>query len=266
MQTKNIKINSRSLSDTITEHIQELAEATDLARLNEEMISYLDMYAKFHKYSPHNVWLIMMSNPEASMVAGYCMWQSMGRFGKKGEKGIPILAPLIKTIDNDNGEDEQKLVGFKVVYVFDVSQTDGEPLPDPPNWKSPEKNTLLQEKLIKFAEDKGIKVSVKKLAGDTQGLSRGGEIELAPEAGTKTLIHEIAHELMHRGDNRPLEPRIRELEAESVAYVVGRHFGLNDLSSPNYNALHGATSELIQEHIEQIRIIASKIISSIVEV
>ncbi len=254
---------STDLKARITAHIQELAQATDAARVSQEMKQYLDMCASFHHYSPCNVWLILMSRPSASYVAGFKKWQGMGRFVRKGEHGIPILAPIITTLTNDKGEEEQRLVGFKVVYVFDVSQTDGEPLSEPPDWKSPEKNAELQERLLHFAQSKGIQVQVKSLGMDIQGVSLGGKVILDPEAGTKTLIHEIAHELLHHVKNVLTDHTYRELEAESIAYVVARHFGLNGLSSPNYNALHGATADLITQHLERIRNTAAEIINAI---
>ena len=101
------------------------------------------------------------------------------------------------------------------------------------------------------------------LAGDIQGASTGGDILISPNAGTKTLIHEIAHELMHQNEDRPNNMTILELEAESVGFVVSKHFGLVGLSSPNYYALQGATAELILEHIERICDISTQIITSI---
>jgi hypothetical protein len=259
------RYSSKDLSSRITEHIQELATATDEARVSEEMRRYLDTIARFHKYSPNNLWLILMAKPEATMVAGYHKWREMGRFVKKGEKGIAILAPVIIKDKDDIDEDNEKLVGFKVVYVFDLSQTDGEPLPKAPCWKSPEKNAELTERLIRFAEGNSIKVSIKQLSGDIQGISKGGAIVLSPDAGVKTLVHEIVHEILHHDNDRPENPTIRELEAESIAYVVSKHFGLDGLSSPNYNALHGATSEMIMQHLECIRSTAAKIITAIEE-
>ena len=254
---------SSDLKARITERIQELAQATDAARVSQEMQHYLDMCASFHQYSPCNVWLILMSQPNASYVAGFKKWQSMGRFVRKGERGIPILAPIITTITNDKGEEEQRLVGFKIVYVYDISQTAGEPLPEPPDWKSPEKNAELQEKLMLFAKSEGIQVQTKSIGRDIQGVSMGGKVILDPEAGTKTLIHEITHEMLHHVEHVLSNSTIRELEAESVAYVVAKHFGLNGLSSPNYNALHGATADLIMQHLERIRNTASEIIKAI---
>ena len=187
----------------------------------------------------------------------------MGRYVKKGEKGIPILAPILIKQEKEVGKDNQKLVGFKVVYIFDISQTEGEPLPDPPDWKSPEQNAVLTERLIMFAMSKGIKVSIKELAGDIQGTSTGGTILVSPNTGTKTLIHEIAHELMHQDNDRPQNKAILELEAESVAYVVARHFGMDGLASPNYIALHGADAEKILDHVQRIRNFALTIINEV---
>ena len=252
------------LKARITARIQELAEATDTARMSAEMRRYLDTCARFHKYSLFNVIQILMTRPEATSVAGFKKWQSMGRFVRRGERGIPILAPIISKVIDEDGEEREKLVGFKVVYVFDIAQTEGEPLPEPPDWKSPEQNAGLQERLVRFAERKGIQVEVKALGREIQGVSMGGRIILDPQAGTKTLIHEIAHELLHHAHEIiPTERTIYELEAESVAYVVGKHFGLSGLSSPNYVALHGATAELVMEHLEQVRNTAAEIIRAL---
>lgn len=251
------------LKARITDRIQELATATDLARVSEEMMRYLDTCARFHRYSMFNVIQILITCPDATAVAGFKKWQSMGRYVRKGEHGIPILAPIFSKVTDEDGVERDKLIGFKVVYVFDVSQTDGEPLPEPPDWKSPEMNSELQEHLLGFAQARGIHVETKAMQRDIQGISLGGKILLDPSAGTKTLIHEIAHELMHRGEDRPLSGCTRELEAESVAYVVGRHFGLEGLSSPNYNALNGATAEKIMEHLDRVRDTAANIINGV---
>ena len=93
----------------------------------------------------------------------------MGRYVCKGEKGIPILAPILISSEDENGEKVEQLVGFKAVYVFDISQTDGEPLPDPPDWKSSEQNAKLSKCLMRFADNNNIIIEVKDLAGETQG-------------------------------------------------------------------------------------------------
>jgi len=259
------RFTSVDLAGSITEKIKELAEATDRAKLSEEMIRYLDTYSRFHQYSIYNVFCILMSFPEASQVAGFQRWRSMGRYVRKGEKGIPILAPILISEDPDDPDSDKILRGFKIVYVYDISQTDGQPLPKVPNWKSAEKNRQLEEKLIRFANKRSIMVSIVEQRGEIQGISKGKLIEVDPNAGTKTLIHEIAQEVMHRDVNRPNDSSLRELEAEAVAYVVSKHFGLNINSSPNYLTLHGIDSEKIMGHLERIRKTAVEIINEIEE-
>jgi hypothetical protein len=114
-----------------------------------------------------------------------------------------------------------------------------------------------------FADSRGIRVQVKNLQGETQGVSMGGTIILSPNAGTKTLVHEIAHELLHHKETKLMLHSERELEAEAVSYVVGKHFRLDGLSSPNYVALHGANAEMIMAHLERIRNTAKEIIQAL---
>jgi antirestriction protein ArdC len=265
---ENGKLSSQQLADRITTHIEELAQETDAARVSGEMLRYLEFCARFHQYSWCNTWLILMAFPHATQVAGYRKWQSMNRFVRKGEKGIPILAPILVKEKNDEMNAEKDalesrsfLCGFKVVYVFDVSQTDGEPIPDPPSWKSQDRNAELQARLVAFAQERGITVTEKSLSGDTQGVSRGGHIDLSPSSGTATLIHEIAHELLHKQEERwTMTREEKELEAEAVAYVVGRHFGLDVASSANYLAMWRGGRETILAHLERIQNTASTII------
>jgi hypothetical protein len=257
------KSSANDLHMKIKEHLEELARATDEARISEETVRYLDFCAKFHHYSPSNIWLILMTRPDASFVAGFNAWKKMGRYVKRGEKGIPILAPMFYREDPDDEDKVKVLRGFRVVYVFDVIQTDGQPLPDPPNWKSPEKNLELQKKLMEFAEQNAIQVTIKELDGETQGISTGGSIVLSPEAGIKTLIHEIAHELLHQVDYIHLTRAEKEMEAEAVGYIVSRHFGIDELASANYLSLVGVSSDMIYSSLEKVQKCASLIINHI---
>jgi len=207
------------------------------------MLRFLTFCSKFHRYSIYNQLLILLQFPSATQVAGYHAWNSFDRFVRKGEHGIPILAPIfIKEPGVEKKEEKMMILrGFKVCFVFDVSQTDGEPLPEPPDWKKDENNVILNERLLQFAKEHNIQVSVKELNGP-QGISHGGSIEIDPTAGSSTRIHELAHELMkHHGSELPTS--IKELEAEATAFVVCRHFGLQSACSPNYLALHHATAE-----------------------
>jgi len=259
------KTSAKELNRKIEQHLEELAQATDKARTSKEMFRYLDFCAKFHHYSAGNIWLILLAEPNASYVAGFQKWKSMGRWVLKGEHGIPILAPVLVKDEDDDGLEMKSLVGFKTVYVFDVSQTDGEDLPEVPDWKSPEKNEELNQKLIHFAKAQDISVTFQVLDGDAQGVSKGGEVVIDPSAGSKTLIHEIAHELMHKDDNIHQHRAIKELEAESVAYVVSKHFGLGGLNSPNYLVLHDVSASEMVAHMDRVRQIVNKIVSHIEE-
>ena len=257
------KITSTVLEATLKEKIKELAEATDQARLAEEMQTYLDFCSRFHQYSMRNIWLILLRKPDARMVAGYRNWVGMGRYVKKGEEGIPILAPIYKKEKDQAGKDRKMLAGFRTVYVFDISQTEGEPIPETPDWVSSGKNDELTAKLISYAVSQGIEVEIVDLPGETQGVSSGGKIKLDSDAGTSTLIHELAHELMHQGKKTPRNKQVVELEAEAVAYVVGNFLGLEDLSSHNYIALFGVDAEMILNHLERIKKTSAKIINAL---
>jgi len=256
------KKTANNLLCTIQSHLEELAQATDEARKSKEMLRYLDFCAKFHNYSPGNIWLILLARPDASLVAGFHKWKSMGRFVRKGEQGLPILAPILVKQEDEDGLEKQVLIGFKVVYVFDVTQTDGEPLPEPPDWKSAENNLELNERLIQYANSQGITVSFKTLPREIQGVSKGGAIDIDLAAGTKTLIHELAHELMHKGKDNIQSREIKELQAEAVAYIVSRHFGLGGLKSANYLAFFEVTPEQLLANMEIIRSTANKIITA----
>ena len=260
MTTKRkARYTAAELTKRIHGFIEQLAEETDAARLSDEFQRYLEFSSKFHKYSWRNQMLIWMDNPDASYVAGYKKWPQLGRHVRQGEKGIPILAPIVYKRENGAGEEESRL-SFKVVYVFDVSQTEGDPLPEP-EWKSPEKRPALHQRLIVFAESRGIKVTVESLNGSTQGYSAGGHIALDVDAGTSTLIHEIAHELLHQSEARP-DRKTCELQAEAVAYTVGRHFGLESVSCSNYLAIWNTTAEGVRANLETIARCAGEVIDA----
>ena len=92
----------------------------------------LKFRSKFHSYSFRNAYLIYLQCPTATLVAGYRRWQELGRQVRKGETSLAILAPILKKMEGEGGDDERKVVGFRTARVFDISQTDGEPLPELP--------------------------------------------------------------------------------------------------------------------------------------
>lgn len=151
-----------------------------------------------------------------------------------------------------------------MVYVFDISQTEGDEVPALDVWKSPDYRPELQKVLIKYAESLGLSVSVEEI-GETQGaLTSDHQIFLNATAGTKTLVHEIAHFLAGRLVNCK-DNRQRELEVEAVAYVVGRYFDFEDLKSPNYLYLTGLKAEDLKASLITISALSQQIINQIEE-
>lgn len=243
----------------ITENVERLAELTDDAAKADAMRRYLEVNARFWQYSFNNQFLIAIQRPDATQVAGYHAWiNKFGRQVRKGEKGIAIVAPVFKPKGDDG---EAKVVWFKTVWVFDVSQTDGDPLPEVPEWKSKERNALLEDRLIAFAASKKIAIQRQDLGGELQGLSMGGTILVDTNAGVKTLVHEIAHEMLHHGSRT--DKQTREVEAESVAWVVCQALGVNDLQSPNYLALWDADGAEIKARLSNITATAREIIEAV---
>ena len=255
-------MNAQDLKTKLTEYIEHLAALTDDAARSEAMQKWFTACATFYRYSLNNQLLILFARPDASLVAGYNDWKKRGRQVQRGEHGIPILAPCTYHEDPENDSSPIVVKGFRVVFVFDVSQTDGEELPAQPTWISPAREAELERRLTDFAHAQGIRVETKELTGQTQGYSEGGSIVLSSHAGTKTLIHEIAHEILkHHG--AMLDHRTRETEAEAVAYTVACHFGLPDLASPNYLALVHSDKDLILAHMTRIREVSALIISGV---
>jgi len=250
---------SGELYARIQQFVETLAQETDQAKTSEQMLAYLSFAAKFHRYSLHNSMLIFLQCPQATHVAGYQTWRQMGRQVRQGEKGIAILAPMLCKRDPTSLEDEPNettILRFRTVYVFDVSQTEGDDLPDCSVLTHAECAEELVQALLDFAQTQSIQVEEGQLPGETQGASYGGRIVLSRElAGADrfaVLVHELAHELLnHREHREEIDKKTRELEAETVAYVVCRHVGVSS-TAPNYLALYGVAGEEITKRLQRL--------------
>ena len=120
-----------ALKKITTDALDKLAALLDEGH-SDQLTALLKTMARFHKYSWHNVALIASQRPTATRVAGFQTWRTMGRFVRKGEKGIAILAPIVGRREAESDDDNARTVrGFRAAYVFDVEQTDGDPLPEP---------------------------------------------------------------------------------------------------------------------------------------
>jgi antirestriction protein ArdC len=273
--------NQKEREERVKQALSMLEQGVKEVICSENWGEYLKIQSKFHHYSFANAMLIFIQKPDAEQVAGYKTWESLGRWVKKGSKGIKILAPItrnIKTVEFDEEKKEEKEVkksiiyGFKVVNVFDISQTDGKELPnichELPE-ESPEAEKILN------AMYKVVRIPVED--GDT-GRAKGwyspleDKIRLSDKIGSsqkaKTFVHEYTHSLLDRKDAEVKRTRDEmEIVAESVAFVVCHHFGFNT-SSYSFEYLAswtggGVNIEKVQQLGEVIQKTATRIIDKI---
>lgn len=236
---------------------------------SDALRSYLRFMAKFHRYSWLNVMLIMSQNPEATHVAGFCRWKDLGRYVRTGEKGIAILVPIQFRKPIDEREEETHVVtGYKTGYVFDVSQTEGAELPSIGSVQGSPGPHL--DSLKELVRDKGISLDYADFLGGARGGSCGGRIVLLcgmDEAEQfSVLTHELAHELLHKGERRELtDTRTRELEAEAVAYVVTTAVGLeNATASVDYIQLWGGDSKRLGHSLQHVQSVSAEILDYLI--
>jgi len=259
--------NAKQFILEVMQHLRNLAKETDEVKKSDFFKQYLETMSKFWKYSYHNQLLIVHQMRRASKVAGFRKWRQIGRFVKKGSKAIRILAPRFRKyaeLDEKSGEliEKQEVVDFVPVPVFDISQTDGEPLPEVEITVQGDNYKGFLDSLVKFCTSKKIKVDFKNLGiNGLYGYSKGGQIAITNtetiNTQVNTMIHEVAHELLHRG--KALSKQHTEIQAEGVAYVVTRHFGMENKSF-NYLALYDANYKKIMENMKAISRGAKEII------
>jgi hypothetical protein len=255
------------------ELLQRLSDGITSLTTSTTWHQYLDMQAKFTNYSPRNVTLILLQNPDATHVAGYRTWESLGRQVRKGEVSLRILAPLRYTLaDPETGQKESAIKGFKLAPVFDVSQTDGDPLVDVTQRLTGGDPDGLYDELLRVAQGLGYTVEDADLGGEVNGDTTYSlhrirvELANAPAQRAKTLAHELGHAILHE-DAKHMERELVELEAESVAYVVCQSFGLEtgDYSFGYVAGWAGAekAQELILESAKRIQSAAKTIVQQI---
>lgn len=248
---------------------------------SENYIRYLDCMAKFHDYCINNTILIYMQKPNASKVAGYKTWQNdFHRYVKKGEKAIQIIAPIphksITKWKNEKGEEKEREVTwmtYRAVPVFDISQTEGEELPDILRRLDGDVENY-QEILDKIIASSPVEVTFEDLSY-AYGLYSHAENRIAiknglPEQQTiKTLVHEIGHALLHNkndGDEKDADKNTREVQAESVSYIVCNYLGL-DTSDYSFGYIAewsaGKDTKELTDSIESIKKAANTILDAI---
>ena len=282
----------KEITDKLEAGLKELFES-------EKYKSYLSTMSKFHNYSFNNTLLIAMQKPEATLVAGYQAWQkNFERHVNKGEKAIRILAPAPYKIKeerdkldpvtgemmfDENGmpqkeETEVTIPAFRAVSVFDVSQTDGKPIPEL------EVNELLST--VEGYEDfvqalmniSPVPIAFEDIPGDSKGYFSTAEKRIAVQENMsesqtlKTMVHEVVHSMLHdkevnQSTDIPVKDRnTKEVEAESVAFTVCQHFGI-DTSDYSFGYIAGWSSgrnmKELKSSLDTIRKTASELITGI---
>lgn len=284
----------QEITDKLEKGLKELFES-------EKYKTYLSTMSKFHNYSFNNTLLIAMQKPEATLVAGYKAWQkNFERHVNKGEKAIRILAPAPYKIKeerdkldpvtgemmfDENGMPQKEQVevtipAFRAVSVFDVSQTDGKPIPE-----------LEAQELLSTVEGyedfvqalmnvAPVPIGFEDIPGDSKGYFHTEEKRIAVQENMsesqtlKTMVHEVAHSMLHNKEiNRddlmeaPAKDRnTKEVEAESVAYTVCQHFGI-DTSDYSFGYIVGWSSgkdmKELKSSLDIIRKTSSELITGI---
>ena len=286
----------KEITDRLEQGIMELFDS-------DRYKEYLRVMSKFHNYSFNNTLLIAMQKPDASLVAGFQSWKNnFKRNVVKGEKGIKILAPspfkikqemekidpaTQKPVIGADGkpvkeEKEITIPAFKVVSVFDVSQTEGKELPDIAVDMLTGDVERFKDVFAALEKTSPVPIGFEKIEGNSHGYYHLEEKRIAIDEGMselqtiKTAIHEIAHAKLHDIDpNAPKEEqagrpdrRTREVQAESVAYAVCQHYGL-DTSDYSFGYVAGWSSgrelDELKSSLETIRSTAAEIINSIDE-
>ena len=288
---------AESKLDTI---MKSLEEGVEKVFTSEQYQMYLQTMAKFHNYSFNNTLLIAMQRPDATLLAGYQTWQKkFHRHVKRGEKGIKIIAPVLvkekRQVEKIDEETQEIVIGidgqpetetverilprFRVTTVFDVSQTEGEPLP------TLEVNELVGDVFIYEDFMKGLEeispvpFQFQEIDSGAKGYYSNAEKLVAIQTGMsqaqtmKTAVHETAHAILHDRDvmeeNGITKDRMtKEVESESVAYVVCNHFGL-DTSDYSFNYVAGWSSDKempeLRSSMDTIRLTSSQLIADITE-
>jgi len=245
----------------IDQWMQRLADETDQVAQSAELTRYLTTLSRFYTYSAHNCALIAMQRPDAVRVAGYRAWQALGRQVKKGAKGIAILCPAPIKGKTDAGDDAVIALRFRTGYVFDQADTEGADLPAlTVHAVEGDRYDALLGHLTAIATRSGLSVAFKpRLVQDANGVSYGdGRIALKQgnPAGNlcKTLIHEWAHERVHRAEERrTFTTQQVECQAEAVAYCVCQALDIPTPNTPTYLALYKVSRATLAANITAIR-------------
>lgn len=293
---ENIKeIVKENMQDKLKKLTEELERTVQQFMSGEKYMAFLSSMAKFHKFSLNNQILIAMQKKDATLCASYGAWKkNFGRYVKKGEEGIRIICPAPfkkkisrKVIDEKTGKPElmedgsfkkeiveETVMRYTVGYVWDISQTSGEPLPEIVQPLDGDLDDDLKKVKKAILQICPVPVSFKPIVGETFGYYKTDTKEIVVDStisekdSLTTIIHEMAHAIMHNADapGYKLSSMTKEVQAESVCYIVSKYFGLDTSQfSFGYIADWSSTKETpeLKESLEAIRNTANDIIAKV---
>lgn len=258
---------------TTQELLRKLERGIEDVRSSERFREYLDTCARFHNYSLGNQILIAMQKPTATRVAGFHTWLGMDRHVMRGEKGIKILAPMtFKSFRGRKDEDDETaetVTTFRTVHVFDVSQTDGKPLPEIARHLDGDDGSLYA-RLAAIAIGEGLTIERGAKSTSANGYYNYAartiwvSSELSPTMAVKTMAHELAHHFGGHTGSCVQSRNVIECIAESVAYVVLGHFGIDSSQySFDYVATWSQDAKVFKSELAEISRVAKTIIERI---
>ncbi|MGY3717932.1 ArdC-like ssDNA-binding domain-containing protein [Sutcliffiella cohnii] len=260
-----------NIQEKVKEAFELIKQGVAQITTSKDYRAFLAFSSRFYQRSLNNQLLIWVQKPTATYVAGFKEWQKMGRYVKKGEKGIKILAPMhIRKIQENENEEEETInyIRYKTVSVFDISQTEGKPIPSLKDFvKTVQGETELYEMVRDISP-----FPVEELdycnGADGYFIHKKQEIKILSSNPSKhrllTLIHEIAHGLLHIDRKNIPSIEIREIEAESVGFVVCHALGIDSsMNSLGYLTSYGGehTCELVEDSKERINLASREILT-----
>ena len=275
--------------DKIKTALESIENGLAAINTDKDWKNYLKFCSSFYNYSHNNIILIMMQRPNATFVAGFTAWKKMNRYVKKGEKGIGILCPCIRKVEELKESDDTKvyndkeaekevkkiITGFKIGYVFDITQTDGDdsmlPVLVTGLQGSSEQEKAVYEALLKYVSSK---YCVQEVAGisakgsyniDTKVITVRSDLQYQQKL--KSLLHELSHAIDFEMNPDLTTPRNkRELIAESCAFVVCLRLGI-DTSSYSFSYLQSWMKDPkeLGEIADCVQKISAKIINELAE-
>ena len=286
------KQDKKSQKELITELTENLEKTIQQFMESEKYKAFLTQMAQFHSYSLNNQILIALQKPDATLCASYAGWKKNERHVKPGEKGIKIICPApykTQTIKNKvnpqtgeieystDGSPKKKVVekvipAYKIGYTFDISQTEGKDLPEITQRLQGDLDTYQKNLLQALQKISPVPVLFQPIQGDANGYYHKVEKtivvddNLSEKQTLKTLVHELSHALLHNTDvpDVPKDSSIKEVQAESIAYIVCQYFGI-DSSEYSFGYIAGWSSDKevseLKNSLEIIRTTSNKIIT-----